>query len=1149
MKFKTKSLLLMLAGISSLVSGCVTDIDPMAPKASEQSFGHKFYTVACQRVAYSSSLTRQVRDPNTAVDVSGSRYRHTCHYGPDHLPGFAATQDPKVATLVGHYSPMVSAVNMIFPGNELSNLQDYLTAILPLTDNDSFPAVIRSGAALIGELEKDSDLHWSLARLDRRLGYRPRQVSLGLMRELLGYPHLHNMLNSVLDLVGEGGAAHGSLIELMEALSLELRSTIPVSDQSQESPIHPGTPDRTLRLLLDLLLTENAAFTTTPGDPIFIVKRDWRGVAQVKRHPQTNAWPQPFIDQDGDGMADIDPLGSFVSAAGSAQPTPMPFRLDPSLPDTAPKRDAYGRALDMGGNTLFDYINLDATLMAALGRDLRSIMDPVKRTGTRLLFGVGGLMGPRKITQKTYPSLGGKSVQFEGYDTAYAPLLDMIHGFLQVLRDPGIDDTLDAASLLLDKHENETARVLDAAFAVKDLSKEQRFDSAKLDPTSNLFDDLIQVVIKIAKKDNGTLLEDLITALADPRTKNLGGMFANYMKYRDVHLLTSDGTKVANPTFSLQVDRSKPDTGHDRSIQQRLNHIINNTHGMKLCNKNGAMIDLAGIPLDGPFAECELFEITNGALFYTESIARLRDANGNLTNTPKGHLRLKTENMNALVAIAVETLGEDTVLGMLGGIDGLTSHPTTEALNRLMFLDPLPGALAHVQGPAVDIDGHQVSKYHIGSLLSWEVPHPQFSCQGSDPCQFYDAMRPIIQAFADHNSENLFLDVLSVLHRHWASPQSGTHQFTDPKAIDYATGSTIVSYEPMMVEILAQGDLMPALNALSGVLNTLKLSNGGSAKQALARALAFLVDPERSVGLTYRSGRNFSMTTDGQTTVPGGVSPFYLIADGFAAKRAALDGLKTSDPLLVNSWNTSTSDLVDLFLGVVDTGAQRRFSNPRVVPAGLTLVDFLRKRIKAHRAAGDVDHWLGTELPRSIEEKLSGPVIPRTVDFLRHVEADDRARDAIYGLVLYLVDELSNNAGFRATVTALGDMAQLLLDDEDLVPVLHAAGKAAAFDTGLVKASLRFLGPAVKRDTQQVLATILRNAYQEHSPGKSPMQTLLDLITEIHRQQPGVGTPYSGPDFQEAFKQAREFLGDQRTGLEKFFEIVKLRCGGPCPTE
>ena len=81
----------------------------------------------------------------------------------------------------------------------------------------------------------------------------------------------------------------------------------------------------------------------------------------------------------------------------------------------------------------------------------------------------------------------------------------------------------------------------------------------------------------------------------------------------------------------------------------------------------------------------------------------------------------------------------------------------------------------------------------------------------------------------------------------------------------------------------------------------------------------------------------------------------------------------------------------------------------------------------------------------------------------------------------------------------------------------------------------------------ETLTRILRNAYQEQIPGKSPVQTLLDLATELHRVRPGEGTAYGGADFAEAFRQSRDFLANQETGLEKFFQIVKSRCGGPCP--
>jgi len=1127
-----------------LFAGCAPEFEPVPASESTLSFGDKFFTIACQRVAFTSSRWANELNPALPIDVSGSRYRQACRYGGQYLPADVAAHDPKVATLFADRQAMVDAVNLIFPGGELSDLQDYMISILPLTDDDSFPAVVRKGAEMIGVMEQDEELHWGLARLDGRIGYRPRKVCLGIMRELLSYDQMHPMLNTLLGLVGEGGKAHQAFVDLLEALSLELRTVQKIHDPQRPDRQHPSTPDRTLRLALDLLLTQDAALATS-GAPLLMVRRDWRGLARVLASP---GLPAPFVDKDKDGLADDDTLGHFVTAPSEAR-VPPPFLWDTSEPDPAPARDADGRALAENGKPIYDYINLDSTLLLALGRDAVQIMDPVKRSGTKLLLGLTALMGDRVPRQKQGEP--NETLSYQGFDTAKAPLLDLLHAALQLGRDPGIEDTLDAASRLLKLHEAETSRLLGAALDVKDLSKKPAYDAAKMDPKSNFFDDMVEVLQKVVNKDNGKLMEDLLSALGDARTRNLDGMLANYMKYNDVHELDQTTLKVKNPLFKSLVNRSQPDTGHNRSLQQRLQHIIANTNGMKMCNKDNACIGLsiAGTNLCfWKFQACELFEIDNGALFYTQSIARLRDSNGKLTSTPKGHLRLKTENMSPVLAALIKSVGEDFVLHALSGIEGMSSHPTTEAVNRLMFMDPLPKLLAMVQDPGIDVDGHQVNKYHVGSLLSWEVPHPQFSCSANDPCQFFEAVRPVVQAFADHNAEQLFLDLLTVTHRHWATRQSKTYQFTAPGKPDYAIGSAIATYEPLIADILTQTDLLRALNALGPKLDSLKLSDGRPAKKALVQTMAFFLDPTRSPGLTYRDGRTESKTTDGTKTIPGGVSPFYLFADTWAAKRAALDQAAAADKVLADAWSSSTSDLVDVFLSVEGTGSKTRFKNRRLVPAGDVLVGFLRQRIAAHRKQGDLVNWVGQELPQAIEQKLASPVVSRMADFLRIAHDDEPTVKALYDLIEHLIDEVNKTPSFRASLTGIADMAQLLLDDTDIVPVMRTMGKVLEPKRELFKATLHFLKPAIAKDEKQSLAKILRNASKEQSPGKSPLQTLLDLATELHRLAPGTNTTYTGPDFREALRQAKEFLADQETGLVKFFEIVKNRCGGPCTT-
>jgi hypothetical protein len=1152
------SLLATLSAIC-LLGGCVEDLAAAPPVDYGQDFGQKFFNIVCQRVAYTStvqayeaSVAANAADPSSPIlpkDVSGDRYRLACRHGVDYLPSDATTKDPKVATLVARRADFVDAINLIFPGSELSDLQDYMVNILPLTDDGSFPGLIEKTAGLLkSQLEADSDLVWSLARLDHRIGYRPRPVCLGITREMLSYPKLRTLMNTMLAFVAEGGKAHQEFLDLIEAVAFELRTTRRVDDPTRSDRMNQSAKDRPLGLALDLLLTQSSAFAST-GSPMYLVKRDWRGVAQVLAG-KSGGLPTPFVDKDKDGLADINSLGQYVtSGTGSV---PMPFLYDKSKPDAAAHRDASGRAYDEGGRAIYNYLNLDSTLLAALSRDALDILDPKTGAATKLVLGAGLLLGPRKTTSKTE---GGETLSFSGFDTSSSPLLDLIWSVLQTLRASNVDDLLDVVKILFQSHEGNAARLVAVALDLRDRGKNH--SEAVVDPEANLYDDLVVVLQKIANTEG--LLEDVLHALADPRTKNLGPMIQTYFTYKDVHVLDSDYQDITDPTFKTKVDRTQSDSGNNRSIQQRLFHIINNTNGMKICNKEDACIglELLGTKLCAwTFKECELFEIDNGAVFYLQSVARLRDSNGDLTSTPKAYLRMKTENMSSTLKGIIDTVGVDTVIGLMAGIDGMTSHPTTEALNRMMFMDKFPTVLALAQDPPKDIDGNYVYSYFKGSLLSWEVPHTQFSCSSTDPCQFYEAFRPVAQAFADHNAEKLFMDVISVIHRHWPSKKSTTHQFTDSSGKAYAAGSAAVTYEPLLIEILAKSDLMGALTSFAKTLDTLKTSSGSSAKAVLAEALLFFFDPSASSGMTYRSGRTTSLTTYGRETgdtskkVSGGVSPYYLFADAFAAKRKSISSAESStNKVLATAWNDSTSALSDVFLATTGSGSQTTFKNRRFPAAAVLLLDFLRARLKDHKTATNTTTWLTKELPASVERKLSSPVVARAADLVRRLEENTTVRGVAYDLIDYLIDEINENSTFRSSLTGIADLAQMLIDDANLIPLAKAVGKLADPKSGIVEAAIKFLAPAIARDTGSSLTKVLKNAYTEQSPGKSPVQTLLDLATDIHRLHPGSDGPYVGQDIAHVFHEARDFLENESTGLNKFFEIVQNRCGGPCTSE
>ncbi|MCK5798727.1 MAG: hypothetical protein KAI47_16155, partial [Deltaproteobacteria bacterium] len=541
---------------------------------------------------------------------------------------------------------------------------------------------------------------------------------------------------------------------------------------------------------------------------------------------------------------------------------------------------------------------------------------------------------------------------------------------------------------------------------------------------------------------------------------------------------------------------------------------------------------------------------------------------GKLTTTRKATLRLKTEKMTALVAAAITGLGTDLILKTMTEIDGMGAHPTTQALNRLMFMETMPAMLAAAQDLPRDRDGDLMIKDHKGSLYSWEIPHPGMSCSANDPCVFYQAFQPIAQAFADHDAEKILVDLMSVVHEHWSSSKSTDYQYKDPKASNYSHGSNAVSYEPAILEIMEKGDLLAALRELSKVVDATKLRDGTALSAQLTKTARFALDPARTPGLAYRDGRTKAMWSDGLTEASGGVTPMYLLVDAWNAVDGALDRV---DKHVGDAWREASDHIVDVFMGTQSTPDPKgrpevRFSNRHVIPTVRVGVDFLSQRILAHSPScsssgqcvgggtclsngrcttrhinDDTAAWAGAKLPADLEDILTGPLPAAAADFVTVLRQDPKADTAVGDILKYLVDELHHDAVFSATLTGLGDMLQLLLDDESLVPLARALGKALGADLGLVDAIMRFAKPAVARDNVGALTRILGNAVKEQSPGESPLEKLFEMSKEMHRQKPGDAAHYTAEDYGQALFEIRDFLGNEGTGLVHFFDIIKTR--------
>jgi hypothetical protein len=1138
---------------------CEKPLDTNRVVEGYTSFGEAVYREGCQRVAYTGQLAEKAAGTRQTVDVSGALGRAVCV---DNTP--APVDAPaKLKALQAQRESLIPLIDAILPSPILSDLQRFLESLMPLADDGTMEAAIAGLGKLLGLMRDDPDFAPALARIAHRNGYRPTKTAAGLVHTIVEYPRIDDFLDKVLNLVGPGGTAETEWKAVLRALSRELKTAQPVAN--------PADPERTLRLALNLVFSTNPALGSGKARPL--VARDYRGIAQAALTGGRVA--APFVDKNNDGLADVDDQGRYVDANGAPLDVPSPFP-EAGVADSAP-RDSLGRALASSGTTatMYKYLDLDPTVIGGLAREGVALMDSKKDITLGLMHGASALLGPRKTQTKMYMDSAGAMMDaytFEGFDIDQAAVLDMVHAFIQILGDPNASDTLLTAKTLLTKYEAESTRAIGAMLDASDRGK--KYPNAKIPETSTLYDDLIPIVVRLLRVPG--LFEDVMTALEDPKVRGFAPMIARLLVAKN----QIDFDHANGPHFPLvggnvaldsilPVDRTKPDVDWNRSLLQRIAHLIHSANGVPLCNKKDATVSMGPFTLAGPYAKCDLFEIDDLALFFILNMSSVKNDSRypSAYNGANFAAKIKPDGLRGFLD---NSLG-DIVLQGQTKITGFTRRPTPAALVRTLFLRPNEMRSLDMQflldtmEPVATKDGELFFDVHDKSITAWETRLPT-NPNGRLNDTFYDAVQPLVDAFAKHdecievnaqtgnctktrNAAKIFVDILATLHEHWGSPQSSyngkTFQSADPRQPRFAYPDNVVSYEQLLAEILSAGDLMPATLDLVPILNRMTIDGTTAtqpARPVLLAAARYLLDPGATPpGVAYRNGATTTTTSDGKKVIPR-ATPYHLLADAYAHKRAAL---AATDPAKANAWKAATSALVDQMLTVEVVNGKHRMKNRRVHAVTQILIDFLRDRLAMHAKKGDLDDWVHKQLTKDVTDVMGGPTFAALADFVSKVQTDTEARTQLYDLLQYLVDEAQSDLAFATALTTLADQVQTMMADNDLVPILRVVGEALDPDggraQGAIDAQLTLVKKSRQMDDRKVLLTILRNLYRTAPDGTYPASTLADQLAELNRTRPGQGGTLDAGDYKTLLGEISDFFLDEKRGFTRFVNIAKMR--------
>jgi hypothetical protein len=407
---------------------------------------------------------------------------------------------------------------------------------------------------------------------------------------------------------------------------------------------------------------------------------------------------------------------------------------------------------------LYQYIDTSSVFATSLMSNLKPLANADPTSGHETLMytlaGAPVLFGARDGSPKsskcyspdpTNPSNcadPASLLTYDAFETDSSALLDLVYAMGQMLGDPTIDDTLAYVKALFQQQVGRMARLAGDALQMKATANQH--PEAKIPATSTFWDEMLDVTVQMEEEPG--LLEDVLKSLGASGSQNLGQIFASYMSLND--RVSYDPANLNGPPLNVTtgvsggdmvtpVDRSKPDTGFNRSAMFRFLSLIHDTNGVTACNEEGAVVHAQGLPLVGnadvcasgtagagtlctipiigtaapgarPFHECEVFKIENLAKFYLDAMVSGRITPHPSTPYGKGTIYFRPTLLRDGISIPIiGSVGASTVgiIEQSSGIgynandtygfwdttsDGANTtgfRPRPEWLNRLVFFD------------------------------------------------------------------------------------------------------------------------------------------------------------------------------------------------------------------------------------------------------------------------------------------------------------------------------------------------------------------------------------------------------------------------------------------------------------------------------
>ncbi len=879
----------------------------------------------------------------------------------------------------------------------------------------------------------------------------------------------------------------------------------------------------------DVLLREDDRFADAAvPNPIYVGVYDRRGMPRVDTQVLREGL---FVDIDGDGLADLDSNGRFVSTAGQ--------NIDPrAFSDTSGVllRDAFGRATS-NGKLVFEYVDLNKTGLSFLVGEFAELSS--RDVTTNLLTAFRPIMGQTVVQNDDRGDYLGFSAEH--------PLMDFTYGGLHLLAHDGLPELLADSSRFLDEGAGDLAGVLVALERSFEIS--EGHPGAALADNSSILYDLIPVLHEIAQDEQ--LWADFMLALGDPVTPRVGDAMVTLMSYRNTRTVVAldgaydtcfqgckDSLRIgtnerfacirecpSGEIFKEAMDFSAPEGPETRSMLQGMWHLL---------------WSLAGVPYEMSLSEVRilgneqeqlpaLIRLPGGAEAFLASVAgnlSLADAvppevfTGDEIGPLLTYFGISSDNIAGMVSL----------LSQLFGVQ-LSVQPTPDELTRLFNQEDIAfrdgDTVIDVDEP-MDRDGFRIADNLADGLYEAEASG------------LVDAVYPMAKAFSDNGREDLLLALFTVVHDHYSSAPGLYKNASGGDSPSRA--ANLRSYEPIMKEVFEDGTLFEALANLSIRLDRLERSKGIAMTE---RARVLVLHATRPDGFTRRDGQSFITLPDGRTI--SDLSRMHVTAE---AAGAMLDRIE-SEPEAKELFTEALGDVLDVVLAAEwPEDGDARFVKSGGVALTSNAAEYLANRAAERRDAGDLEEWMTQDVLTSVRDFWQSRLLVGLVSVAEDVLGVEENRALLGDFNDYLV---GTQRGRENTAMMLYGVIVRSVNTDAWVPIAKTLARALDPDRdwgegvggrrrlGLVSHGALVLRETVSRDEAGAGLTLINKGFTSDLNGTVPFAVLADVIGDYWRADPTSSASYSTEDWNLFLTRLAAWIGDDAHGMEQIYDLAALK--------